>query len=177
MKRITKSRVTSTLALFSTLMFTLPVFSQAACESEQYRQFDFWLGEWTVTTPNGNLAGHNTITKGHGGCTIDESYSTPRGFNGKSFNIYDRQNGQWHQTWVDNTGQLLKLDGQFTNGSMVLAGPGKLPSGETITHRITWTPNSDGTVRQHWETSKDNGASWATAFDGLYTKKNPTPKE
>ena len=27
---------------------------------------------------------------------------------------------------------------------------------------------ADGTVRQHWETSGDGGATWATAFDGLY---------
>ena len=34
--------------------------------------------------------------------------------------------------------------------------------------RITWTPNADGSVRQHWETSTDDGKTWKTSFDGLY---------
>ena len=96
---------------------------------------------------------------------------------GNSFNVYDRQTGQWHQTWVDNTGLLLQLDGELTDGAMVLSGKGKLPNGDAVTHRITWTPKADGTVRQHWESSKDQGATWFTAFDGLYTKKDPQSKE
>ena len=36
---------------------------------------------------------------------------------------------------------------------------------------VTWYDNEDGTVRQHWEVSKDRGKSWATAFDGHYKKK------
>jgi len=40
-----------------------------------------------------------------------------------------------------------------------------------VRNRISWHDNSDGTVRQHWETSADAGKSWQTAFDGLYRKK------
>jgi hypothetical protein len=29
----------------------------------------------------------------------------------------------------------------------------------------------DGRVRQHWETSKDGGATWTTAFDGYYRRR------
>ncbi|MCZ6779898.1 MAG: hypothetical protein O7F16_13170 [Acidobacteria bacterium] len=38
-------------------------------------------------------------------------------------------------------------------------------------YRITWADNSDGSVRQHWEISKDGGKSWETAFDGRYTAR------
>ncbi len=41
---------------------------------------------------------------------------------------------------------------------------------------ITWTPNADGSVRQHWETSED-GKTWKTAFDGLYTPRKEGKKE
>jgi hypothetical protein len=27
-----------------------------------------------------------------------------------------------------------------------------------------------GKVRQHWESSADDGKTWTTAFDGLYAK-------
>ena len=29
----------------------------------QHRQFDFWLGDWDVTKPDGKAAGHNRITR------------------------------------------------------------------------------------------------------------------
>jgi hypothetical protein len=29
----------------------------------------------------------------------------------------------------------------------------------------------DGTVRQVWEKSKDDGQTWNAVFDGVYTKK------
>ena len=37
-------------------------------------------------------------------------------------------------------------------------------------HRITWTPNDDGTVRQVWNVSTDGGATWKVVFDGTYTR-------
>ena len=80
MKRITASRISTTLILLISLMINLPAMGQAACQSEHYRQFDFWIGEWTVTTPDGKLAGHNSITQGHNGCTLREHYKTPVGY-------------------------------------------------------------------------------------------------
>ena len=41
-------------------------------------------------------------------------------------------------------------------------------------HRIQWTPNQDGTVRQHWQTRPVGEPEWKTVFDGLYTRKNAT---
>ncbi|MBC2845573.1 hypothetical protein [Winogradskyella flava] len=38
-------------------------------------------------------------------------------------------------------------------------------------HRVTWTPNKDGTVRQLWETITD-GTDITIAFDGLYRRKD-----
>ena len=38
-------------------------------------------------------------------------------------------------------------------------------------NRITWPPRADGSVRQHWQTSSDDGASWTTVFDGLYFRQ------
>ncbi|WP_286263567.1 hypothetical protein [Thalassotalea atypica] len=106
----------------------------------------------------------------NGGCTILEEYATPTGFIGKSLNIYDVTSDQWHQTWTDNTGSLLRLDGQFDGTSMVLTGNTIDKTGKTNLNRITWTPNQDGTVRQLWEISEDKGKNWQVIFDGLYHK-------
>jgi hypothetical protein len=141
----------------------------APCAGEQYRQFDFWVGSWDVTA-DGQPAGHNEIRKIHGGCALAESWLSARGnFSGSSLNTYDRATDRWHQTWVDTAGTLLELDGGFSGGRMVLSGQRPGPDGTVVKHRIAWTPNEDGTVRQHWQTSVD-GESWTTVFDGLYTR-------
>jgi hypothetical protein len=139
------------------------------CASAEHRQFDFWLGEWEVTA-NGKLAGTNRITRLYGDCGLREEYSTPRGYVGSSFNLYDPARGVWHQTWVDNQGTLLLLDGGWKDGQMVLEGEKPAAGGARQRDRIRWTPNADGTVRQLWEVSTDGGQSWTVAFDGLYRK-------
>lgn len=159
-------------ALFAAFSSTSTVYAQqpSPCTSAAHRAFDFWLGEWQVHGANGKQAGTNAITSAHGGCVLRESYRTPGNYSGESINIYDASRKVWHQTWADSYGLLLTLEGGLQDGRMVLEGGGIAPGGGVIKHRITWTPNADGSVRQHWE-STDAGGKWTTAFDGKYTRK------
>ena len=144
----------------------------SACNSEQHRQFDFWLGHWDVTS-GGQPAGRNHIELVSKGCALAEHWtSATAGFSGSSLNIYDKAGMRWHQTWVDSGGLLLQLDGAFVDGQMILSGEVPGADGASVMHRITWTPNDDGSVRQHWETSPD-GEEWTTAFDGHYVRADP----
>ena len=61
------------------------------------------------------------------------------------------------------------LDGRLTDGRMVLQGSGP-HEGRPAQHRITWTPNADGTVRQLWEVQAAEGR-WTVIFDGRYRRK------
>lgn len=140
------------------------------CQTEQHRQFDFWIGQWNVTS-NGQPAGTNHIRAIHGGCVLHESWTSSAGnFTGDSLNTYDAARGVWHQTWADSSGTLLQLDGSFADGAMTMRGERPAAGGGTVTHQIQWTPNEDGSVRQLWQTSADGGKNWQTAFDGLYQK-------
>ena len=131
------------------------------CDAPEHRQFDFWIGEWTVTTPAGKLAGTNRITKIEGGCALLEEWKGSGAVTGRSLNIYDARQKAWHQTWVDNSGSLLQIDGGFENGAMRMS---------SATQRITWSQLPGGDVRQLWEQSADGGKTWNVAFDGRYTK-------
>ena len=66
---------------------------------------------------------------------------------------------------------LLQIDGGLEDGAMVLRAELSGPDGSVQQHRVTWTPNDDGSVRQHWEASAD-GEQWNTLFDGMYRKKS-----
>ncbi len=142
-----------------------------SCDSAEHRQFDFWLGHWQVFRTNDQLAGVNRIIQSLDGCVIEEHYKTASGFEGKSINIFDQSRGVWHQTWTDNTGLLLSLEGQFIDAKMVLQGSRITKTGELVTDVITWNKNADGTVRQVWQTTNHLGET-QLIFDGLYKREN-----
>jgi hypothetical protein len=133
--------------------------------------FDFWIGDWEVFGPEGNLVGTNTVTAMFGSGGLHEHWHGNSGVEGRSLNAYDEARGVWHQTWVDSTGGVLLLDGGLQGAAMILEG--RAPSGDDPARmdaqRITWTQEA-GEVRQLWETSADDGATWTVAFDGRYRR-------
>ena len=146
-----------------------------ACDAKPRRQFDFWLGDWDVRDPRGKLVGRNRITRVHGGCALEEQWSGNGGVTGSSLNAWDAERDRWNQTWVDNTGGLLHLDGGWTGERMVLSGQdAPTPGASPTLQRISWQPLPDGRVRQLWEASKDGGRTWTTAFDGTYSRRAGT---
>jgi hypothetical protein len=162
-------------ALFISGLIVLPGDLSAQnkpCEGEVPRQFDFWVGTWRVENPAGAVVGHNTITRVTD-CFLHESYTTPTGYEGQSFNIYDAARGVWHQSWVDNGGLLLQLDGGLDGGKMILQGPGVGQGGVAVINRITWSVEGGDPdhIRQLWETSTDDGETWSVGFDGHYTRE------
>jgi hypothetical protein len=135
----------------------------------EYRQFDFWIGEWDVQA-GGKQVGTNSVQLILSDCVIFENWTGARGMTGKSFNIYNAAKGKWQQTWVDSTGNVLELYGEFKDGAMRLTGEKHGPKGGKIIDRITFFPLEGGRVRQLWESSQDEGKTWNTVFDGLYIK-------
>jgi len=44
--------------------------SPGPCSGAEYRQFDFWIGDWEVQLPDGKPAGTNRISRILDGCVI-----------------------------------------------------------------------------------------------------------
>jgi hypothetical protein len=151
-----------------------PVAAQQAapptCTAPEHRQFDFWVGEWEVVDTAGTVLGRNHIVSKLNGCVVHEHWTGARGSNGESFNLYRRDTGRWHQTWVDSSGSLLQLDGGMEGSDMVLRGETRAPDGTARQQRITYSPLEGGRVLQLWETSADGGATWAQTFRGIYRR-------
>ena len=87
-----------------------------------------------------------------------ERWQAASGYRGSSLNFYDRVTKAWYQTWIDEQGGALFLKGGLRDGRMVLqSAPMPAAGSGTAIQRITWTPEAGGGLRQHWESSADDG--------------------
>ena len=142
-----------------------------ACAAPEFRQFDFWLGKWSVTNPKtGNQIGTSEITRVSEGCAIREQWKATNGMGGMSINYYDSADRKWHQDWVGGDGTILHLHGELVANAMVLSGEIKTAKGTSL-NRITWTPLDGGKMKQEWSTSSDDGKTWQISFVGIYEKQ------
>ncbi len=149
----------------------------APCEADSvYRQFDFWVGEWDVFTQQDRQAGTNRIERLLRGCLLLEQWKGASGGEGRSINYFDPIRKRWVQTWVDGQGGIIEAEGAFEAGAMRLEGEHLYPDGRRELFRMTFTPQTDGTVRQFIEQSKDGGESWYVWFDGKYVRRDPAER-
>jgi hypothetical protein len=139
----------------------------------EFRQFDFWIGDWDVTS-SGAPAGQSRVERILGDCVILENWTGGSGVTGKSFNIWDGTSKEWRQTWVDSTGTLTEFHGSFVDGKMLYEAQGLVPDPQgklrPTRQRMTFF-DLGGRVRQLGETSTDDGRTWSVGYDLLYTRK------
>jgi len=144
--------------------------SMVPCKAPEYRQFDFWVGDWEVRTPGGQVAGTNHVTLEQEGCLIVEHWTAAGGVQtGTSFNYYDIRDKKWHQLYIDNSGNagaFPAMSGTFQGEKMILLTDKE----DKPLSRWTWYVVKPGVVRQMAEQTTD-GKNWNTTWDSFYSKK------
>jgi hypothetical protein len=141
------------------------------CESSpESAQFDYWIGEWDVQTPQGQHAGNSIVQKILGSCVLLENWSGS-GLDGKSFNIYNHNLNQWQQYWVDSSGRVTVYTGGISGGEMRYLAEAGPQNGSQVSCRMTFSRTGPDRVRQLGETSSDGGKTWTIAYDLIYVKK------
>lgn len=139
---------------------------------EGFSDFDFWIGEWDVHVANGTVAGTNSITRQERGCVLIERWENAGGGTGMSINYLDGITDEWVQVWNAEGGSQINVRGGLTEEGMAMEGTlHTVSSGTTVPFRALWTPLPDGRVRQYFEQSNDDGATWVPWFEGFYTRK------
>lgn len=141
------------------------------CTAPEHRQFDFWVGAWTVTDSAGAVLGTNDVTRIAGGCGLREHWRSARGGEGMSLNVWQPALERWTQFWVGADVVLSLFGGLDGDGRMVLEGERQMPDGPLL-DRIIWTPLREGEVRQEWDVSRDGGLSWQRTFSGIYRPRD-----
>lgn len=158
-----------TLVATVLMMSSADVLAESApCSSAQYREFDFWLGEWVVETETGKQAGRNRIESVHGGCLLVESWSGSRGSTGTSMSYFSGHDRQWHQLWV-SPGVIIDISGGLADdGSMRLVGTIYYQAEDALfPFRGSWSQQPDGSVVQFFEEARA-ADDWKPWFRGIY---------
>jgi hypothetical protein len=165
------------LAVLLTATTAAAASPPCAGQAEPYRDFDFWIGAWTVTDPDsGARLGRNVITRTQEGCLLLEDWSGASGSRGFSMNFVDPATGRWRQVW-HSPGFTIDLEGGLDDtGAMALEGSIVYQAdGRQAEFRGRWTPHSDGSVTQSF-LERAPGGDWTPWFTGLY-QPAPSPAD
>ena len=142
----------------------------APCRDDaDYRRFDFWVGNWRVTTTGGQQVGTSPVDVVSGGCALLENWRDARGSEGKSLNTFDPTSRVWRQFWVGQGGNVTDYSqSEWHGSSLTFLVHSHRPNGSDVMQRLTFTPLDGGVVRQFGELSTDGGTTWSSTFDFHY---------
>ncbi|HNB73659.1 MAG TPA: fibronectin type III domain-containing protein [Acidobacteriota bacterium] len=147
----------------------------AASLPSKARDFDFWVGKWTVDVAGSNTPAISLIRSFGlgGGLAILEDYNLGS-YRGTSVSVFSLKNNQWHQFWFDNGAPalLLEIDGNLANGMMDLEGDYFDDSnGRRLYSRLRYFNIKGDTFTQHFDVSPDGGKTFQTTYNAFYTRQ------
>jgi len=149
--------------------------AQAPCKfAPEFRQFDFWIGEWSVVTAKGEMpAGDSRIELTLGDCVIVENWTSKNSlYAGKSYNVYNVAEKRWEQFWVDNGAGMIHFFGGLKDGVMDFYTQDQAqPDGTTNQRHLRFFPLAPDKVRQFSQASADHGKTWTDEYDFIYTRR------
>jgi hypothetical protein len=157
-------------ARFAAIVHDASVAPAPCRDDPNFHRFDFWVGNWRVTTAGGQPVGTSHVDVVSGGCALLENWRDLRGGEGKSLNTFDANVGGWRQFWVGQGGTVTDYNhSEWRGASLVFLSHGRLPNGGgEIVSRLTFTPLDSGVVRQFGEVSLDGGKTWPSSYDFRY---------
>jgi tetratricopeptide (TPR) repeat protein len=142
--------------------------------SAENRQFDFWLGQWDVSTTQGAIpSGTSKIELILEDCVVLENWkSLNNAYAGKSYNIYDQSLKRWEQYWVDNVGGNIFFHGGLKDGVMdYWTDDIPQPTGPPLRRHLQFFPLGPDKVRQFSQGSTDGGKTWQVEYDFTYVRR------
>jgi hypothetical protein len=140
------------------------------CATPEYRQFDFWLGDWDVHDGAGVLLGTDLVMLDLDSCVVAERWSS-KDVNGTSLSMYDSGTKKWYQSWYDSHANTSTISGGLESGTMLLERERLNGEGKTVRERTRWNVLADGRVHQVYDESLDDGKTWTQHYEGFFSKR------
>lgn len=141
----------------------------------RFHWFDFIVGDWELrdSDERGRSLGRLSVQKDLTGCLLEWNFHGHHGYRGTAFAAFHFPSLQWHRTWIDENGMRIALIGQLEGNNMVFTGTRVVKRGRNQMVRVTWEPVDEVTVSERWETSGDQGVTWAPALSLTLNRVTP----
>jgi hypothetical protein len=180
---------TRLLSLAVLLFLSLPVSlgAQGACQGE-YRQFDFWIGEWDVLNRNRPSDDTRWFDTGSAtarvypvvaGCGLVEHWRGQAYGNflvGFSLRAFNPSLGQWDLVLLwPNAGEprFGELAGGFRHNRGEFYSRGLSAAGDTTLTRLSFSDVTPNSLRWQNDFSMDNGRSWDSGWIQELNRREP----
>ncbi len=159
---------------------SFPTATEAAignCTDAEYRQLDFWVGDWDLTwkQADGMIGqGRNVITRSpFDNCVIMENFNGAPSmqFKGMSVSTYHKPAKMWRQAWVDDQGGFFSLyggpqaDGTFKLDMERIGGQGPY-------RRMIWEDINKDSLVWRWQGKAKAEDEWADAWVINYKRRS-----
>lgn len=155
------------------------------CASPEYRQLDFWIGDWDLVLRGREgldaatwteARGTNHVEAILGGCAIEESFRADgpgEAWSGKSLSRWIEAEHKWRQTWVDDQGGYLAFTGGAARdgAGAILTGEPRTVAGVTRQMRMVFGDVTASSLTWRWEGTRDGGATWSPVLVIAYTRR------
>lgn len=154
----------------------LVVFGFSAQSQELEKElFDFWIGDWNLTWTNqdGTIGkATNSISKILDEQVLWENFEAEgqNALKGMSHSVYNAKQKTWKQTWVDNQGSHIVLNGALMQGNPVfITEPAETNHG-TIQFRMVFSEISPNSFIWDWQRKTDD--AWESSWKIQYARKS-----
>jgi hypothetical protein len=144
-----------------------PCLDEAA--HPEYRQLDFWVGEWEVFNGDKKLA-DVSVTKILNNCALSESWKGSHG-DGVGISLYNARIKKWEYFWAADHGATSFFVGELLSNEMRYRMEQPQPDGTVRLRHWSLTKLPDGKVRELSVGSTDDGATWNTEYDYTWVLK------
>src|SRR2546423_9075486 len=81
---------------------------QVCANDADRHRFDFWIGEWDVTMPDGHPAGSSVIQSVSGGCALLENWTRGSGGHGKRLKAHKPGLKPWQPVLIRQDRQVAQ---------------------------------------------------------------------
>ena len=185
MQPVLRNVMKAVLVLTGTLVFPAISLAQRveACDSPEAREFDFWIGDWTIEQQILGQDGtwlsfdaRTSVSSTLEGCAIIEHWQgtvqffwegmdAPEPMSGLSVRAYDPDTDAWYISWMDT--RTPRFGGPYVGGFDGSRGE-FLREWETEqgkrSGRITFSNITSDSVDWELAISSDEGDSWSTVW-------------
>jgi hypothetical protein len=135
------------------------------------RALDFWLGHWRISDGERPSRATSVVSRELGDCLIVENWSDSAGHRGENLFGYNLDSRTWSGMFADNRGHIhIFVQGTVGANRAEFDGHSRGPSGKDVLNRISIVRETPDDIEQTWQQSADGGATWATVFQGKYSR-------